>query len=61
MKLTTKEIIRTLIKAHQTSDSRYLSKVLAVLSHRPFNMKGQEIEEIVGLLVKQGLALEFAL
>lgn len=59
MSLSTKEIVRQLIKAHQSQPTRYLSKVLAVLSQRPFNMKGQEIEEIIGLLVKQGLTKEF--
>lgn len=60
MGLSTKKIVRNLIKAHQKSSSPYLSKVLAVLSQRPFNMKGQEIEEIMGLLIKQGLKSEFS-
>jgi len=54
--MTTKEIVRKMIKeeAENGINSR-LVKSLAVLSHRPFNMKGQEIEEIVGLLLHQFL------
>jgi hypothetical protein len=54
--MTTKEIVREMIKEEAKGgvDSR-LTKSLAVLSHRPFNMKGQEIEEIVGLLLHQFL------
>jgi hypothetical protein len=52
---TTKEIIRTIVNKHEEEEEGYLSKSLAVLSHRPFNMKGQEIEEIIGLLIYNGL------
>lgn len=58
--MKTKEIIRKIIKEHQKSEDPYLLKVVAILSFRPFNMKGQEIEEIIGLLVKAGLKINFA-
>lgn len=57
--MKTNEIIRKIIIEHVKNDGDYLSKSLAVLSHRPFNMKGQEIEEIVGLLLLEGLEKNF--
>lgn len=55
MSLSTKEIVRNIISLHEREPGSYLSKSLAILSHRPFNMKGQEIEEIVGLMIHSGL------
>ena len=55
MNLSTKEIIRNIISLHENEPESYLSKSLAILSRRPFNMKGQEIEEIVGLMIHSGL------
>lgn len=52
--MNTKIIIRKIISEHERSIG-LLSKSLAVLSHRPFNMKGQEIEEILGLIIHDGL------
>lgn len=57
--MNTQEIIRKIIRNHLDSKDSYLSKALAVLSYRPFNMKGQEIEEIVGLLMFDGLKNDF--
>jgi hypothetical protein len=56
--METKEIIRKIILEHEEKDG-ILTKSLAVLSHRPFNMKGQEIEEIVGLILLEGLKNTF--
>jgi hypothetical protein len=53
--MTTKEVIRKIIAKHEDSTNPYLTRSLAVLSHRPFNMKGQEIEEIVGHMLVEGL------
>jgi len=52
---STKEIVRNIVITHENEPESYLSKSLAILSHRPFNMKGQEIEEIVGLMIYSGL------
>jgi hypothetical protein len=52
--MNTGEIVRKIITAHEENEG-LLSKSLAVLSHRPFNMKGQEIEEILGLILQGGL------
>lgn len=56
--METKEIIRKIILEQEKEDGT-LTKSLAVLSHRPFNMKGQEIEEIVGLILFEGLKKTF--
>lgn len=52
--MSTKELIRSII-THQELEEGILSKSIAVLSHRPFNMKGQEIEEIFGVILRDGL------
>jgi hypothetical protein len=52
---STKEIVRSIVITHENEPESYLPKSLAILSHRPFNMKGQEIEEIVGLMIYSGL------
>jgi hypothetical protein len=53
--MTTKQLVRIIIEQHEKSVNPYLTRSLAVLSHRPFNMKGQEIEEIVGHMLFDGL------
>jgi hypothetical protein len=35
------------------------SKALSVISNRPFNMKGQEIEEIFAYLLEESLRTHF--
>ena len=52
---TTRELVTNIIRSHESENDSYLSKALAILSYRPFNMKGQEIEEIVGLVLLEGL------
>jgi hypothetical protein len=58
--METKEIIRKIVHEHEEKDG-ILTKSLAVLSHRPFNMKGQEIEEFVGLILFEGLRNTFGI
>lgn len=56
--MTTKEIIReTILKSEKIK--KLLPKVLSVLSQRPFNMKGQESEELFACLIKTELEEKF--
>jgi len=50
--MKTKEIVRnSIIKCED--ETNVISQALSILSFRPFNMKGQEVEEIIGLVLKQ--------
>lgn len=56
--LKTKSIIRDVI-TNSKEINRLLPKVLSVLSERPFNMKGQESEELFAYLLKSELEKKF--
>lgn len=50
----TKEIVRSII-LNDEENSKTISKCVSVFAHRPFNMKGQELEEIIGYVHRDGL------
>lgn len=58
--MNTKEIIRDII-INSPEIKKLLPKVLAVLSERPFNMKGQESEELFAYLLTSELESKFGI
>ena len=56
--MSVKEIIQDVI-TNSDNIKRLLPKVLSVLSQRPFNMKGQESEELFAYLLKKELDCRF--
>jgi len=58
--MNTKEIIRNVI-INSDEIKNTLPKVLSVLSERPFNMKGQEAEELFACLLQDELEKEFGI
>lgn len=58
--MTTKEVVRETI-LNSDRIKKTLPKVLSVLSERPFNMKGQESEELFAYLIKNELEKNFGI
>lgn len=52
---STKNTVRAFIEYTTKHRNDILSKATAVLSFRPFNMKGQELEEVIGSLLQDYL------
>ena len=50
-----KGIVRGFVEDTIVNRNDILSKATAVLSYRPFNMKGQELEEVIGSLLQDYL------